>query len=74
MNWQPIETAPKDGTWILVNDGTGSAHPPVHVVHWSNPEWMGGPDTWVTMAIGPNPDTYEPNPTHWMPIPTPPSD
>ena len=73
MSWQPIETAPKDGTWILVFEP--SRYPPHHhVVQWGPPEWGDWPDTWVTMALGPNPDTYDAeDATHWMPLPEPPS-
>ena len=71
--WQPIETAPKDGTWILVFEHDEYS-PSIHVVRWGQPEWGGGDLTWVTMALGPNPDTYDPHPvTHWMPLPDPPT-
>lgn len=32
--WQPIETAPKDGTEILAWDGRGQA-----TIHWSDGRW-----------------------------------
>lgn len=70
--WKPIETAPKDGTWILVFEPS-DYQPCVHVVRWGVPEWSGGDLTWVTVALGPNPDTYEPDATHWMPLPEPPA-
>jgi hypothetical protein len=73
--WQPIETAPKDGTWILAYEP--SKWPPqCHVVRWGLPEYWGqaGDETWVTVALGPNPDTYEADDaTHWMPLPDPPA-
>lgn len=72
--WQPIETAPKDGTWMLVYEP--SEYPPsVHVVRWGTREWTMGARqyAWVTMALGPNPDTYDADDaTHWMPLPNPP--
>jgi len=74
-DWQPIETAPKDGAWLLVFEP--SDYPPnVHVVRWGLPEYWGksGDETWVTMAIGPNPDTYNADEaTHWMPLPNDPA-
>jgi Protein of unknown function (DUF551) len=58
MNWQPIETAPKDGTDILVysNERIISAH-------WSVPA-----DAWVEVVH----DYSFAAPTHWMPLPEPP--
>lgn len=62
--WQPIETAPKDGTAILA---VIKGFQPVVVeydpdVGW----WYGGDDVpdddWYSM-----PFQYEP--THWMPLP-----
>ena len=71
--WRPISEAPKDGTWIMVFEPSDAA-PNVHVVRWGVPEWVGGDNTWVTMALGPNPDTYDANnATHFMPLPAPPS-
>lgn len=72
--WRTIDSAPKDGTWILVYEAQdGHDDPSVHVVQWGQPEWGGGDLTWVTMALGPNPDTYNPHPvTHWMSLPSPP--
>jgi hypothetical protein len=73
MEWQPIETAPKDGTRILaVVQGFRPA-----VAYWQNnrgvfdfidAEDMPSPEAW---------DEYlrnEPEwtPTHWMPLPEPP--
>lgn len=72
VTWQPIETAPKDGSWVLVFEPSDYA-PQVHVVRWGTPEWSGGDETWVTMALGPNPDTYDADDaTHWMPLPSSP--
>ena len=67
MIWQPIETAPKDGTrflgrtrggkWISTTyyAGPSKQHPD------PNLDWCMGVGGW-------------PQPTHWMPLPTPPED
>lgn len=69
--WQPIETAPRDGTWLLLTGGDiqygwdGDTVPPCVCGHSSGREWQfawydGG-------AYG----EYL-RPTHWMPLPAPP--
>jgi hypothetical protein len=72
MNWQPIETAPKDGTLVLLyfpggcfsNDGN------VCVGFWSTD----GSDDWFSRECDSNSMTELGDfPTHWMPIPEPPS-
>lgn len=77
--WQPIETAPKDGTHIMLSDGTS-----VTVGHWLyqpggtteyrdlDGRWIGQDDRdefagWIDWMGGITP-------THWMPLPAPPSD
>lgn len=55
--WQPIETAPKDGTQLLL---------------WSNRPTVGAYgqryQNWFTI-----PGEYTCRPTHWMPLPEPPT-
>jgi len=62
--WQPIETAPKDGTRIIVaNDVYGSV--------WCDVAWrkmIRVPDRWESL-IGAVPF----RPTHWMPKPDAPA-
>lgn len=61
--WQPIETAPKDGetpvlTWYpKAYQGKGGHY----VMLWQDGKWW---------AI---PGAFELKPTHWMPLPSPPS-
>ncbi len=55
--WQPIETAPKDGTPILVCVRLSSAYAYHSVV-----EWMDGIGWW-------NGDVFPENITHWSPLP-----
>jgi len=73
-DWRPIETAPKDGTWILVWEQ--SPYEPSHyVARWGHPECGYEVDdrAWVTMELGPSPDNYNiMNATHWMTLPAPP--
>jgi len=72
--WFPIETAPKDGRWVLVYGGR-SVHDrkdglsgrfecdcrTVVMACWiPNGEWEGMADNWTHY------------PTHWMPLPPPP--
>jgi hypothetical protein len=61
MEWQPIETAPRDGKRVLVWHR-----------HWYAPstgQWYG--DWWgLVYAVGP----FASQPTHWMPLPSPPED
>lgn len=68
MPWQDISTAPKDGTRILACESdtvficSWYRHSAT-LGHWHNPD-DGSP-------IGQMFDEY--NPTHWMPVPSPPA-
>lgn len=60
--WQPIETAPKDGTLILIAKGGASAWHNMFAGYWD--EGLG--------EFKYHRDGYVRNPTHWMPLPPPP--
>jgi hypothetical protein len=68
--WQPIETAPRDGTSVLLFDGE------IHEGFWDEVDfnefsgtpvmsWNYGNLSWI--------DDTNFWPTHWMPLPSPPS-
>jgi len=60
--WQPIETAPRDRTRIIVCSANGNV--------WCDVLWekmQRKPDRWASF-IGPLPFDF----THWMPLPEPP--
>lgn len=59
MNWQPIESAPKDGKLFLFTNGTiiGTGHL-VNGQYFAADSWQGERNT---------------VPTHWMPFPPLPS-
>ena len=65
MEWQPIETAPKDGTKILIW-GRGGAR----VVRWSlgpyNRKTRRYDEDWADGGM------FGFEPTHWQPLPAPP--
>lgn len=73
MNWQPIETAPKDGAHILIIDMTGTI-PIADIAHWHEGTFRAGTaDCWED-AKGKGPEimgVYN-SATHWMPLPPPP--
>ncbi len=69
MEWQPIATAPKDGTriltWGCLHDDSGidmGESPRVELTKFSDVY-----HSWVSEEIG----SHEP--THWMPLPKPPT-
>jgi hypothetical protein len=69
--WQPIETAPKDGRVVIAYQpggvyGNGISYPAsVGTTYWRDADSL-NPGHWT----GPyNPRDY---PTHWMPLPEPP--
>ena len=61
VEWQPIETAPKDGKRVLVTDGFE-----VCDAYFRSGEWWQYEcgDDWYSVSI---------NPTNWMPLPQPPT-
>lgn len=67
MGWQPIETAPKDGTYFLAFNAALEAD------SWADEErhmivqWTGR--GYWRIAL----DGQSAHPTHWMPLPPPPS-
>jgi len=69
-DWLPIESAPKDGTRLMISSAREGAL--VCVGYWVKPEDRGrdycqDEDWWhVQFAIGGM------KPTHWMPLPNPP--
>lgn len=62
--WQPIESAPKDGTSIIVCSDTGNV--------WCNVKWEKRPragERWEHFTLG----AIRFTPTYWMPIPKAPN-
>jgi hypothetical protein len=74
--WRDIESAPKDGTQVLITGGT-----------FENSMSMGGPGPYQAVTIasynyyggewqgenaGGHDEYYWHHPTHWMPLPAPP--
>lgn len=66
MGWQPIETAPKDGSEILVSLTHSLGDDEWENVRWVDTYFDGG-WFWYRNRI----DIPFP-PTHWIPLPTPP--
>lgn len=73
MGWQPIETAPKDGRFLLLFGPEGGVAPDGEygVPWWCVANW--GP-TWNGLLDWSSGDDQPPlKPTHWMPLPEPPA-
>jgi len=63
ISWLPIETAPRDGTSVLLYDSEEG----IGVGHWVEGDDEFGVDRfWVAFT------TTCSSPTHWMPLPEPP--
>ena len=73
MKWQPIETAPRDGTSLLL-----------WCPHYKRPIRVGTYEIWEDFSHGQSVskreywsigtfDSLEVLPTHWMPLPEPPA-
>lgn len=65
--WSPIETAPKDETWVILTDGET-----VECGYYGPTYFIYNPD-WVQYC---HRSDYEPvgiTPTLWMPLPSPPN-
>lgn len=64
MEWQPIESAPRDGSLVLLTDADCD---PCHLIaQWNRGAWW-GEKTRSGRAL-----VWE-TATHWMPLPDPPS-
>jgi hypothetical protein len=73
-SWQPIETASKDGSYVLVANSHGSWIAKLHPVYQSGYR----PSTpWASMMLNHDhiekPGRFD-KPTHWQPLPAPPKD
>jgi hypothetical protein len=66
MEWQPIESAPRDGTHIL-----GYADGEMTTVYWE-PGSVGIHPHWCLVVVVCWVEGDEFWPTHWMPLPKPP--
>ena len=78
--WQPIETAPKGTSGDTVRVLLCSAGDELsrHTGYWDAYYAKGGAgyeggDGWVIDAAGEEYRLYHDGPTHWMPLPSPPS-
>lgn len=75
--WQPMETAPKDGRAFLAffpmmrRDNVGYARRDVRVIRWPTEYGIrrqpGGVGPWMCMITNQTIETL--NPSHWMPLP-----
>ncbi len=87
MEWQPIDTAPRDGSqvlfylgtnWVSSNDIIGWSQDDYDIVigWWCEPNWLCGlceEGSADTEGYGSATNIYV-SPTHWMPLPEPPKE
>jgi hypothetical protein len=77
--WLPIESAPKDGTWILAYCDFADGGKEPRIVRWvaddrPTDDRPFGPFIWATQDGRPNIGTIaERVATHWQPLPPPPN-
>jgi len=78
--WQPIETAPKDGTFILVCQTLTKkqAKDKAYGIFFQVAAWWADEEDekdgrWAIYCDLPSEPSLHFNPTHWMPLPEPPS-
>ena len=67
--WQLIDTAPKDGTRIILYRPSQEDETPV-IGRWERPASGQRRGQWDY----PYENNYKPHPTHWMPLPEPPTE
>jgi len=66
--WQPIETAPRDGTWFL------GFEPGKHLEDQNRVwKWVDDGADWQGFVDAADMNDYDEQPTHWMPLPEPPA-
>lgn len=80
QGWQPIESAPKDGTRVLLTDGAsveaGCFAPSIHGddFPWAFVDDYSGVDTTCDGAVGVLANAWKAQSvTHWQPLPPPPA-
>jgi len=73
MEWKSIETAPKDGTAVLVYPPIWNGRT-VSVAHWNDDRYSKRPRPYWKRDDDHNRTTVSRDkpPTHWMPLPPPP--
>lgn len=77
QGWQTMETAPRDGTWLLLY-GVAHAHhgfPACYIGGWPlHADWVDEEpqDGWMGLGWDQLGELYEVEATHWMPLPKPP--
>jgi len=71
--WQPIETAPKDGTYILVSNPTAGGSWVAQFQQFAASGFRFD-EPWHSVMLNHwhLPDRHGGTPTHWTPLPTPP--
>ena len=75
--WQPIETAPKDGAPILIWQPENAQFDQINDCKFDDPRYaIGYWRVWAKSewaAAWGNRNQAHVNPTHWMPLPEPPN-
>lgn len=74
MNWQPIETAPKDGTRVdlWMHDVDHPAGYRMADARWEDDRWQVAWRFWVEGGGQDSKGRWHIRATHWMPLPEPP--
>jgi len=80
--WRPIETAPKDGTSILLAWAINANGQPIRwdedlqtaQVHVQVAAWWEGENDWIVYCSMVRDPALHFKPTHWMPLPEPPKE
>ena len=71
--WQPIETAPRDGTLILVT-GVNGLNTVLAAYYWEGDDYSPNPYKGWSGIVNSFGEQRIAEPTHWMPLPEPPSE
>lgn len=66
-DWRPYETAPKDGSRVLMWWSLAAEGPHEAILHWDAAAGRGG------LWVGDDGDWFILAPTYWMPLPDPPA-